>query len=73
MITTEAGEVRYTLKEVAARTGKNLNTVRVYASRKGLGIFIGDMRFLSEADIDTIRRAKSGWPPGAGNRKTVKP
>lgn len=72
MITTATGERRYTLKEVAANTGRNLNTVRVYASRHDLGIFIGDMRFLSDDDVARILRARTGRPPGARN-KAVQP
>ena len=70
MITTATGERRYTLREVAASTGRNLNTVRVYASRHDLGIWIGDMRFLSDDDVARIQRARTGRPRGSRNRQT---
>ena len=59
------GEVRYTTAEAAAELGREPNTVRVYVSRHNLGSWVGDLRVLSAADLDTIRRARPGKPRSA--------
>lgn len=52
----------YTTDEAAKLLGRNTNTVRVYASLHGLGRVIGGVRFLSDADLRTITKAKPGAP-----------
>lgn len=64
-------ESRYTTAEAAEKLGKNIGTVRNYVARMNLGTWKGDLRLLSDADLDTIRLARPGKPrkPGSKPRK----
>jgi hypothetical protein len=56
------GERRYTTAEAAQTLGRSLNTVRVYVSRHNLGVWVGNQRLLSDADLAQIRKARVGAP-----------
>jgi hypothetical protein len=57
-------EPRYTTAEAATKLEKSLGTVRNYVARMNLGTWKGDIRLLSDADLDLIRRARPGQPKG---------
>ena len=59
----------YTTEDAAKQLGRNLATVRNYVYRHDLGIWIGAQRFLSDADIATIKRARAGAPRKSRTRK----
>ena len=58
----------YTTEEAARRLGRKVATVRQYASNHQIGRIIGGVRFLSDADLRAIAKAK----PGAPRRKRSK-
>lgn len=73
MIITATGERRYTTKEAAAQLGRSWQAVRVAITRHDYGIWIGDQRFVSEAEIAQLANARKGRPraPAAPRPQTT--